>query len=127
MTEAVEAVFQALAPCPVDDEALDELWDNCYELDWVSVGEPQMEDRRLFRKLNVREIYRMHKATGYPQHFARFLLNALDLAEEEDCDPSEEEQLCERENWLKRKGVLLFRHIGLLTYDEYCDDYSLLS
>lgn len=116
-------VQEALAPYPVEDEALEELWDKCYELDWVSVGELRTEDCRSFRKLNVREIYRMHKAEGYPQHFARFLLDALNLVEEEESDPSEETKLCERENWLKRKGVLLFRHIGPWTYDEYCDDY----
>ena len=118
------SIREVLAPYP-DDDAFQELWDECYELYWVSVGRsPQTEDRRLFKKLNVREIYRLHKAAGYPQHFARFILDALDLVEEEDFDLSEEEQLCERENWFKRNGVLLFRQIGPWTYDEYCDDYS---
>lgn len=118
------SVRVALASYPVDDEVFEELWDKCYELDWVPVGEPQMEDRRTFCKLNVREIYRMHKAAGYPQHFSRFLLDALESAEDcEDFDPAEEGQLCDTGNWFKKNGVLLFRQIGPWTYDEYCDDY----
>lgn len=123
------SIQAALARYPEDnDDDLQELWDICHDTDWLTWTVPPRFENYLTFQLNVGSIYRAHKTAGYRKQFARFILEAMYLAEdsfEENFDPLEEKRLCAGRNWFKTGGAVLFRTVGPWTYDRDLDDYIL--